>query len=57
MLFEEDSIVCLCLTAKLKPNEIAWMLNIAGGLACEKVEVVSIEKNLLMDECIRLLKD
>jgi rfaE bifunctional protein kinase chain/domain len=51
------STASLCLAAGLTPDEIAWISNIAGGLVCEKVGVVPIKKNLLMDECIRILKD
>jgi rfaE bifunctional protein kinase chain/domain len=50
------STASLCLAAGLKPDQIAWISNIAGGLVCEKVGVVPIEKATLMDECIRLQK-
>jgi D-glycero-beta-D-manno-heptose-7-phosphate kinase len=46
----------LCLAAGLKPEDIASISNIAGGLVCERVGVVPIEKAILYDECIKLLK-
>ena len=48
------STASLCLAAGLKPKEIAWISNIAGGLVCEKVGVVPMEKQHLLDECIAL---
>jgi D-glycero-beta-D-manno-heptose-7-phosphate kinase len=50
------STASLCLAAGLKPNEIAWLSNIAGGLVCEKVGVVPIEKEHLLNECLRLIQ-
>jgi len=49
------STASLCLAADLKPNEIAWISNIAGGLVCERVGVVPIDRELLLNECIRLV--
>lgn len=49
------SAASLCLAAGLKPEEIAWISNIAGGLVCEKVGVVPVEKDKLLSECRRLL--
>jgi D-glycero-beta-D-manno-heptose-7-phosphate kinase len=48
------STASLCLAAGLKPKEIAWISNISGGLVCEKVGVVPIEKDMLLLECIEL---
>jgi rfaE bifunctional protein kinase chain/domain len=48
------SIASLCLTAKLKPQEIAAISNLAGGLVCEKVGVVPIDKKKLEDEAFLL---
>ena len=50
------STASLCLAASLQPKEIAWISNIAGGLVCEKVGVVPIDKALLLQECLDLLK-
>jgi rfaE bifunctional protein kinase chain/domain len=49
------STASLCLAAGLAPKEIAWISNIAGGLVCEKVGVVPIEKGILLKECLNLL--
>lgn len=42
----------LCLAANLKPELIAGISNLAGGLVCEKVGVVPINKELLLEETI-----
>jgi rfaE bifunctional protein kinase chain/domain len=49
------SVAALALSTGLEPALIAELSNIAGGLVCEKVGVVSIEKEGFMQECIRLL--
>jgi D-glycero-beta-D-manno-heptose-7-phosphate kinase len=51
------STASLCLATDLKPEEIAWISNIAGGLVCEKVGVVPIEKKILFEECMMLFKE
>ncbi len=50
------STASLCLAAGLKPCEIAWISNISGGLVCEKVGVVPIDKQVLLEECLELRK-
>jgi len=45
------SIASLCLAAKLSPEDIAVISNIAGGLVCEKIGVVPVEKEKLLIEC------
>lgn len=50
------STASLCLAASLSPKQIAWFSNISGGLVCEKVGVVPIDKELLIAECIELRK-
>jgi len=50
------SAASLCLAGGIEAKEIAWISNIAGGLVCEKVGVVPIEKVLLLNECLKLLK-
>jgi D-glycero-beta-D-manno-heptose-7-phosphate kinase len=50
------STASLCLATGLKPDQIAWISNIAGGLVCEKVGVVPIDRNTFMEECLRLQK-
>lgn len=46
-------VASLCLAANLKPNEIAAISNLAGGLVCEKVGVAPIEKKQLFEELIK----
>lgn len=48
------STASLCLAADLEPKQIAWISNISGGLVCEKVGVVPIDKKLLLKECLEL---
>ncbi|MFN8259221.1 MAG: bifunctional ADP-heptose synthase [Bacteroidales bacterium] len=48
------STASLCLAAGLNPREIAWISNISGGLVCEKVGVVPIEREQLLNECLEL---
>lgn len=49
------SVAALCLAAKLRPELVASISNLAGGLVCEKVGVVPIDKNQLQEETVRLL--
>jgi len=42
------SVASLALAAKLKPKIMAMMSNIAGGLVCENLGVVPVDKNQLM---------
>jgi bifunctional ADP-heptose synthase (sugar kinase/adenylyltransferase) len=50
------SVAACCLAAKLAPELIAKISNIAGGLVCENVGVVPVEKDLLLMEMQNLLK-
>ncbi|MDA3780600.1 MAG: bifunctional ADP-heptose synthase [Bacteroidales bacterium] len=45
------SIASLCLAAGLDAEDIATISNIAGGLVCEKIGVVPVEKKNLLLEC------
>ncbi len=49
------SVAALCLAAGLSPEYIARISNLAGGLVCEKVGVVPVDKDQLVDECLALL--
>lgn len=49
------SVAALCLAAGLKPDLIAEISNIAGGLVCESVGVVPIDYDKLLEECLKLL--
>jgi len=48
------SLAALCLALNLSPIITATLANLAGGLVCEKVGVVPIDKKQLLDEAIRL---
>lgn len=48
------SLAALCLALNLSPVITATLANLAGGLVCEKVGVVPIDKKQLLDEAIRL---
>lgn len=48
------SIAALCLALKLPPELIANLANIAGGLVCEHVGVVPVNKKDLLDEAMKL---
>lgn len=48
------SVAALCLALKCDMKMIAFLSNIAGGLVCEKVGVVPIEKEQLLQEATRL---
>ena len=48
------SVAALCLALKLSHEQIATLANLAGGLVCEKVGVVSIDKQLLLEEALNL---
>ncbi len=50
------SVASLCLALGLKPEEIAAMSNLAGGLVCEQVGVVPIDKQKLFEEAVQLIK-
>jgi len=49
------SVATLCLIVGMSNDMIAQVSNIAGGLVCEKSGVVPIDKNLLLEETIKLL--
>jgi ADP-heptose synthase, bifunctional sugar kinase/adenylyltransferase len=48
------SVASLCLASGLDPFTTAAVANTAGGLVCEKIGVVPIEKDKLKNEVIRL---
>lgn len=48
------SIAALCLASGLSSEKIAMLANLAGGLVCEKVGVVPINKAALLKEAIKL---
>lgn len=48
-------VAALCTALKLNPKMIAALSNLAGGLVCQHVGVVPIDKNELMNEAINEL--
>lgn len=48
------SVAALCLAARLPSSQVATLANLAGGLVCEKVGVVPVDKNQLLDEALQL---
>lgn len=49
------SVASLCLALKQNEATIAQLANLAGGLVCEKVGVVPIDKKILLTEAINKL--
>lgn len=49
------SVASLCLAEKRSPYEIAYISNLAGGLVCEDVGVVPVNKEKLLKEVLALL--
>jgi rfaE bifunctional protein kinase chain/domain len=49
------SIASLCLAANTKMELLAELSNMAGGLVCEKVGVVPVDKEHLRTEAVKLL--
>jgi len=50
------SVASLCLAAKCTPYELAYISNLAGGLVCEEVGVVPVNKDKLLKEVLTLLR-
>jgi rfaE bifunctional protein kinase chain/domain len=46
------SVASLCLAMKVNPEDVAFISNMAGGLVCEKVGVVPVNKQELLEEVI-----
>ncbi len=49
------STISLCIACGMPINIATQIANIAGGLVCEKIGVVSIDKQELLEECERIL--
>ncbi|MGE5424476.1 MAG: bifunctional heptose 7-phosphate kinase/heptose 1-phosphate adenyltransferase [Syntrophothermus sp.] len=49
------SVASLCLAMGCSPYEIAYISNLAGGLVCEEVGVVPVNKEKLLKEVVTLL--
>lgn len=48
------SVAALCLANQVEDSLIASLSNLSGGIVCEHVGVVPIDKNVLLDEAIKL---
>ena len=48
------SIAALCIAQSLPPQQIAELSNLAGGLVCEEVGVVPINKEMFITESKKL---
>ncbi|MES2593233.1 MAG: bifunctional ADP-heptose synthase [Bacteroidota bacterium] len=48
------SLAALCVALNLSPVLTATLANLAGGLVCEKVGVVPVDKQQLLEEAVRL---
>jgi bifunctional ADP-heptose synthase (sugar kinase/adenylyltransferase) len=48
-------VASLCLARNRSPNEVAYISNLAGGLVCEEVGVVPINKEKLLEEITALI--
>ncbi len=48
------SVAALCLAADMSMKELASLANLSGGLVCEKIGVVPIDKNELLNEALML---
>lgn len=46
------SVAALCMASHCNPAETAAMANLAGGLVCEKIGVVPVERQRLMQEAM-----
>lgn len=44
------SVAALCTALGIAPEKTAWLSNLAGGLVCEQVGVVPVDKNKLIRE-------
>jgi len=47
-------VASLCLAKGIHPEEMAFISNLAGGLACERVGVVPVEKETLLNALVNL---
>jgi D-glycero-beta-D-manno-heptose-7-phosphate kinase len=48
------SVAALCLSQNLSALKLATLANLAGGLVCEEIGVVSVKKDLLFAEALKL---
>jgi len=48
------SVAALCVALNVPPEKTAWLANLAGGLVCEQVGVVPVDRTKLIREAISL---
>jgi rfaE bifunctional protein kinase chain/domain len=48
------SIAALCVALNLSPKEIAFLSNLGGGLVCQHVGVVPVDRQELLDEAVSI---
>jgi rfaE bifunctional protein kinase chain/domain len=48
------SVAALCLAMKLPPYDMAQISNLAGGLVCESIGVIPVDRDQLMEEMIKM---
>ncbi|MFT5512101.1 MAG: rfaE bifunctional protein kinase chain/domain [Bacteroidia bacterium] len=48
------SVAAVAAASKLSWTEVAQLSNLAGGLVCEQIGVVAIDKNRLLEEALRI---
>jgi rfaE bifunctional protein kinase chain/domain len=51
------SVAALCVALQQRPEVVAGLSNLAGGLVCQHVGVVPIDRKEFLDEAIKLLAD
>lgn len=49
------SVASLCIALDIEPDKTAWLSNLAGGLVCEQVGVVPVDKQKLIREAQALI--
>jgi rfaE bifunctional protein kinase chain/domain len=49
------SVAALCVALGISPQKTAWLSNLAGGLVCEQVGVVPVDRNKLIREAQSLI--
>ena len=49
------SVAALAMAAGAMPSDVAALSNIAGGLVCEKVGVVPVDKSQLLAEAVKIM--
>lgn len=48
------SVAALCVACQMKPDDIAILANLAGGLVCEHVGISPVDKKQLLNEAMKI---